>query len=240
MSDIDHEAFARVAQRFVDNADTLGPELQSGLLASRAYLDLKAKLAAHVPCQACGWDKPESPPSGEELPIIRGALDAQEQAERKAAAANKRTDDLQTERHGDTLYVDLMYPGMGGRPRDVKIGLTHTRAADSLLIAFDFDRDGWSIRMDRTEDKGGFMDVVERDVELAFLPAFHEVGDPTPEQRTAEAIADWWAADICPVPVLDDDPRDIRHRVQDRQLVAEITRRGDWRPAGTEGVSDGD
>lgn len=49
------------------------------------------------------------------------------------------------------------------------------------------------------------------------------------EQRTAEAIADWLAADICPIPVFDDDPRDIRHRVQDRQLVAEITRRGDWK-----------
>ena len=42
---------------------------------------LRFRLAAHVPCRACGWAKTEGPASGEEIPIIKGALDAQAEIE---------------------------------------------------------------------------------------------------------------------------------------------------------------
>ena len=43
--------------------------------------DLRVRLAAHVPCQACGWTHARAPERDEELPIVSGALDAQAAAE---------------------------------------------------------------------------------------------------------------------------------------------------------------
>ena len=40
-----------------------------------------AALASFVPCQACGWAHARAPERDEELPIVRGALDAQAAAE---------------------------------------------------------------------------------------------------------------------------------------------------------------
>ncbi len=47
----------------------------------------RATLGDYVPCQACGWSKSRAPTKDEESPIVRGALDAQEQAEIRARAA---------------------------------------------------------------------------------------------------------------------------------------------------------
>lgn len=41
------------------------------------------------PCQSCGADPRVSPPSGKELPVVRGALDAQAEAEQRAIAAEQ-------------------------------------------------------------------------------------------------------------------------------------------------------
>jgi len=46
---------------------------------------------------------------------------------------------------GDTMCVELMYPGLSGRPEFVEVGLTHVRAADSIRISYDFGRDGWKV-----------------------------------------------------------------------------------------------
>lgn len=50
--------------------------------------------------------------------------------------------------HGDRVIVDLVYPRSSGHPKEVEVGLEDTRAADSILISYDFERDGWSIKQD--------------------------------------------------------------------------------------------
>lgn len=46
---------------------------------------------------------------------------------------------------GDTLRVDLWYPRSEDRYRFIELGLCDTRAADSLRISYDFERDGYKI-----------------------------------------------------------------------------------------------
>lgn len=50
---------------------------------------------------------------------------------------------------GDTIYLDLWYPRTA-EPNKVELGLMDVRAADSLQIEYDFERDGWSIRQAST------------------------------------------------------------------------------------------
>lgn len=50
---------------------------------------LEEKLRQSNPCQSCGADPSVSPPTGEDLPIIKGALDAQADAERRCATAQQ-------------------------------------------------------------------------------------------------------------------------------------------------------
>jgi len=71
------------------------------------------------------------------------------------------------------LFVDVWYPEQGKVP-DVRIELMHVRAADVLIVRYDFERDGWSIRMDKTKDLGGLMTVIEEAQEVAFVPAWNE------------------------------------------------------------------
>lgn len=47
-----------------------------------------------VPCVACGHADEEAPPSGEELPVVRGALDAQADAEQRLFRENERINEL--------------------------------------------------------------------------------------------------------------------------------------------------
>jgi len=47
--------------------------------------------------------------------------------------------------NGDTLGIDLIYPKCN-KINKIEIGLEDVRAADSILIEYDFDRDGWSIK----------------------------------------------------------------------------------------------
>jgi len=48
-------------------------------------------------------------------------------------------------RHGDTLFVELNYPRLKGKATHVEIGLCDVRAADSIRVCYDFERDGWCI-----------------------------------------------------------------------------------------------
>ena len=48
-------------------------------------------------------------------------------------------------RTGDTMQVDMIYPNLAGHLNTVEVGLEDVRAADSILIRYDFDRDGYSI-----------------------------------------------------------------------------------------------
>lgn len=69
-----------------------------------------------------------------------------------------------------------MYPNI--YPKDkldsLTITLFHVRAADSIHIEFDGDRNGWVIRMDRTREKNGMSTVVKEKEEVAFIPAWNE------------------------------------------------------------------
>lgn len=46
---------------------------------------------------------------------------------------------------GRTIVVDLEYPRQPDEFNSVEVGLIDVRAADSIRITYDFDRDGWSI-----------------------------------------------------------------------------------------------
>lgn len=46
---------------------------------------------------------------------------------------------------GDTLNVEFWYPRNEGSTKYVEIGLTDVRAADSIRIHYDFERDGYVI-----------------------------------------------------------------------------------------------
>jgi hypothetical protein len=42
-------------------------------------------------------------------------------------------------------HVELSYPGVGDNPTHIVLGLEHVRAADSIRMSYDFERDGWVI-----------------------------------------------------------------------------------------------
>lgn len=60
----------------------------------------------------------------------------------------------------------LWYPRVDGNPSSVTVSLYDVRAADALLISYDFERDGWSIAREERPA-----------VEVAFVPAWDEEGN---------------------------------------------------------------
>ena len=83
-------------------------------------------------------------------------------------------------RRGDTVTVDLYYPrSQGDRARFVEVGLSDVRAADTVRISYDFDRDGWRIEQasvfewsidDKVCDSGW--------IEVAFVKAWAKEKNP--------------------------------------------------------------
>lgn len=71
-----------------------------------------------------------------------------------------------------TLEVELWYPRNEGNPSTVELGLTDVRAADSIRIAYDFDRDGWIV----LQASGWALDQSKGDAmawyEVAFVKAW--------------------------------------------------------------------
>lgn len=51
--------------------------------------------------------------------------------------------------------VTLEYPGCNDNPDAIEVGLMHVRAADSILIEYDFDRDGWKISQAKVHEWPG-------------------------------------------------------------------------------------
>lgn len=74
---------------------------------------------------------------------------------------------------GDKAVFDFIYPRQGNRPIKIEVGLEDVRAADSMEIEFDFERNGYVIRMDETKDGDGMMDTISEKVEVAFIPAWN-------------------------------------------------------------------
>lgn len=46
---------------------------------------------------------------------------------------------------GDSLRLDLFYPRSEGNIKHFIIGLVDVRAANSIRVSYDFERDGWKI-----------------------------------------------------------------------------------------------
>lgn len=61
------------------------------------------------------------------------------------------------------VNVELMYPRSEGNVKVVEVGLCDVRAADSIRIEYDFDRDGWSIKQASTFSWDGDDDVCDPD-----------------------------------------------------------------------------
>ena len=70
----------------------------------------------------------------------------------------------------DTAHVDLWYPRSRGIGF-VEVGLVDVRAADSVRLSYDFDRDGWRIEQREGIDRGGCIEDGDW-VEVAFLRAW--------------------------------------------------------------------
>lgn len=72
----------------------------------------------------------------------------------------------------NTLTVDLAYPNQNP-VNQVEVGLIDVRAADSILIRYDFERNGWSILQATTFEWDAEDTVCDPDwQEVAFVPAW--------------------------------------------------------------------
>ena len=74
---------------------------------------------------------------------------------------------------GDKAVFDFIYPRQGNRPTKIEVGLEDVRAADTIEIEFDFDRNGYVIRMDETKDGDGMMETLQEKIEVAFIPSWN-------------------------------------------------------------------
>jgi hypothetical protein len=72
-----------------------------------------------------------------------------------------------------TVHAELWYPRNGDNPTQIQVGLVDVRAADNIVVRYDFDRDGWVIYQDETRWVGGHIERVREDVEVAFIPAWN-------------------------------------------------------------------
>ena len=82
------------------------------------------------------------------------------------------------------LHIDLWYPGVkdpkrtADHPTEVEVELVDVRAANAILIDYDFERDGYRIRMDSVLSWAADDDVCDpKPVEVAFIPAWAAGGD---------------------------------------------------------------
>jgi hypothetical protein len=80
--------------------------------------------------------------------------------------------------------VTLSYPGSEGSDHTIEVELEHVRAADSIRITYDFDRDGWAILQASTFEWEVGDTVMDEDwQEVAFIEAWAREKKPA-EERT--------------------------------------------------------
>lgn len=92
---------------------------------------------------------------------------------------------------GDRVCLDLWYPRSEPISK-IEVGLVDVRAADGLLIEYDFDRDGWSIKQASTFSWDIDDQVCNPDwQEVAFVRAWArekpETTPPQPAQQQTQA-----------------------------------------------------
>lgn len=80
-------------------------------------------------------------------------------------------DEMEVPVHDDELYVTLLYPRTY-QIKKVVVDLLDVRAADSITIQYDFDRDGWSITREIHIEHESWTEETGEIVEVAFIPAW--------------------------------------------------------------------
>ena len=69
--------------------------------------------------------------------------------------------------------IQLWYPRSKENAKAIEIELSDVRAADSLLVSYDFDRDGWVIKQASTFEWHGDDEICDPDwQEVAFIKAW--------------------------------------------------------------------
>ena len=76
----------------------------------------------------------------EDLPVNKARKNAIK------AIENYRIEALVWDGIPNIFTVELMYPEVGSNFKKIEVGLCDVRAADSIQIEYDFDRDGYSIK----------------------------------------------------------------------------------------------
>ena len=79
----------------------------------------------------------------------------------------------------DAIAVDLWYPRMDDIYKHIIVTLMDVRAANDIIITYDFDRDGWVIKSnlyDPESHEGIDSDKPEELHEVAFVPSWPLVG----------------------------------------------------------------
>lgn len=75
---------------------------------------------------------------------------------------------------GNVIHMDLWYPGIGGEPDTLQLGLTAVRSADDIRIFYEFGRDGWVVQQNRLAhaEFEKAEDVRDDWTEVAFVQAW--------------------------------------------------------------------
>lgn len=115
----------------------------------------------------------------------------------------------------DEIAVDLWYPRRENRYKSIRISLMDVRAANDIMISYDFDRDGWVVTSDLTDPRSsdeytqeewdalpeveGEPGVKNRvsDIrqEVAFIPAWPERKDYPDDGNQPAVRKDVWEGD---------------------------------------------
>lgn len=97
-------------------------------------------------------------------------------------------DNATVEVYGDTLHVEVYYP-RHSRINTVEIGLCDVRAADAIRVAYDYDRDGWSILQSREVVTNITDNSIELETEWQEV-AFVEVWALEPDHTGSDDLMD--------------------------------------------------
>jgi hypothetical protein len=108
------------------------------------------------PCQSCGAKPNVTPPTGQELPIVRGALDAQYAAEREAFELKQKVARMEADREARCVASDRIHDALraaGVSPdadgvRELVTRATGDCTADGKRRAF-IPGEGWIVLSER-------------------------------------------------------------------------------------------
>lgn len=87
--------------------------------------------------------------------------------------------------YGDELHIDLWFPrsDVAGVIRKFVVGLSDVRAADSIRVSYDFERDGWIIEQASTFSWDGDDEKCDPDwAEVCFVKAWAREKPDQPHQ----------------------------------------------------------